>query len=75
MHDNRCHTSDPIQNVKNYFEIINYEKYLKENNLQRRICKCCNYEFIANKGEIYCKNCLVETVCCECKKPLGRLLL
>ena len=72
MKDEKFHTDDKIQNVINYFKIMNYNKYLKENNLAELICNCCNKPFIDKPRTKYCPNCIVEVTCYECGKLLGR---
>lgn len=72
MKDEKCHTDDKIQNVINYFKIMNYNKYLKENNLAELICDCCKNLFIDKPRTKYCPNCIVEATCYECGKLLGK---
>ena len=75
MKDERCHTNDKIQNVKNYFEIMNYNNYLKENHLSELTCQCCGKKFLDKPNTKYCQDCWIEVTCCTCGKKLNRLRL
>lgn len=72
MKDKRCHTDDKIKNVKNYFEIMKYNQYLKENKLSELICQCCGKKFLDKPNTKYCQECWVDSYCCECGVNLNR---
>ena len=68
--DEKFHTENDVQNVRNYFIEMNYKNYLAKCGLKEKECKECHNIFIGTKNEKYCKNCLKEAKCCECGKNL-----
>lgn len=70
MHDPRCHTSDDIQNVENYFKVI------REAAQKHRYCKRYVAEIPLDSKLLYCNDCVKIAQCYVCGNNLdGRMVL